>query len=118
MPLEIGDVLAHLRGVRKSGDQWSARCPLHDDNRASLSVGVGIDGKILLHCHANKGCSPDRLLAWMTDLTPKQARLSRRIVEKYDYYPNEGPRYRKIRYDPKGFSWESEDGYGGWKPGL
>jgi hypothetical protein len=47
------DVLALLKGVRKSGDGWTALCPAHGDSQNSLSVCCK-DGKWLLHCHA--GC--------------------------------------------------------------
>jgi hypothetical protein len=38
----------------------SARCPAHDDRVASLSVGVGDDGRVLLHCHT--GCKPEEIV--------------------------------------------------------
>jgi hypothetical protein len=40
--------------ARQAGSGWSARCPAHDDRRASLSLSTGDDGVALLHCHA--GC--------------------------------------------------------------
>lgn len=119
MRLETPQVLAHLKGVRKSGDGWTARCPIHDDKRASLSVDVGRDGKTLLHCHA--GCSADALVTWMAKLTPREPRLpAKRIVETYHQYCDEQgtPLYRKLRYKPKGFSWQRVDGHGGWINGL
>lgn len=62
--------LGKLRGVRETNGAWSARCPAHDDRRASLSVGRGDDGRALLHCHA--GCSVDAIVMAvgleMTDL--------------------------------------------------
>jgi hypothetical protein len=51
-------ILDALDGVKTSGEtgcQWVALCPAHDDREQSLSVGMGRDGKILLHCHA--GCT-------------------------------------------------------------
>ena len=42
---------------RRGGSGWSARCPAHDDRRASLSVGEGDDGRALIHCHAR--CTPE-----------------------------------------------------------
>ena len=33
---------------------FTARCPAHDDASPSLSIGVGADGRALLHCFA--GC--------------------------------------------------------------
>ncbi len=48
-------LLDRLDGVRDVGQRnWSARCPAHDDVTPSLSVSVGDDGRVLLHCHA--GC--------------------------------------------------------------
>ncbi len=32
----------------------SAHCSAHDDNKSSLSVSEGVDGNVLIHCHA--GC--------------------------------------------------------------
>jgi hypothetical protein len=50
----VETVLALLPDHRKAGKGWTARCPAHDDDRASLSIAVGKDGQVLLHCHA--GC--------------------------------------------------------------
>jgi hypothetical protein len=47
------DILAKLRGVRTSGEGWTARCPSHDDQENSLSLHHR-EGKWLLWCHA--GC--------------------------------------------------------------
>ncbi len=57
-PLE--NLLSKLRDARKAGDRWSARCPAHDDQRASLSIGQGDDGTVLLRCHA--GCKTPAIL--------------------------------------------------------
>jgi hypothetical protein len=45
---------------RKSGNGWEAKCPAHEDRHASLSVGIGLDGRVLLDCHA--GCSTENVL--------------------------------------------------------
>jgi len=42
------------------GDRYQAQCPAHDDRDPSLSVR-GIDGSVLLYCHA--GCSTDDVLS-------------------------------------------------------
>jgi hypothetical protein len=39
---------------RRMGKSCQARCPAHQDTRASLSVSMGRGGRALLHCHA--GC--------------------------------------------------------------
>jgi putative DNA primase/helicase len=54
----IRRVLAELGLSPEQGrSQYSARCPAHDDNSASLSIGVKPDGTVGLTCHA--GCSAD-----------------------------------------------------------
>jgi hypothetical protein len=50
----LARVLARLAGVQKSGSGYLARCPAHPDTLASLSIGEGSDGRVLLYCHA--GC--------------------------------------------------------------
>ena len=50
----IERVLSRLQGVRRCGKGWEARCPAHEDRTPSLSVHEGIDGRVLLCCHA--GC--------------------------------------------------------------
>jgi len=50
------DVAIHIANggpVRKNAGQYSVRCPHHDDNAPSLSIGDGKDGTVL-HCFA--GC--------------------------------------------------------------
>ncbi len=54
----IDNVLPKLRQLRPNGDNsWLACCPAHDDRHPTLSVSVGDDGRVLLHCFA--GCSSD-----------------------------------------------------------
>jgi len=49
-------VLARLSRVRRLQDgTYTALCPAHDDHRPSLSVSVGAEGRVLVHCHA--GCA-------------------------------------------------------------
>jgi hypothetical protein len=50
----LAAVLARLASVKKSGAGYLARCPAHPDTLASLSIGEGSDGRVLLYCHA--GC--------------------------------------------------------------
>jgi hypothetical protein len=72
-PLEI--LLAKLPGAKKVGNGWSARCPAHDDQRASLSIAAGSDGTVLVKCHA--GCDTSTILAAvdlkLADLFPLKA---------------------------------------------
>src|SRR5690606_10424538 len=61
---------------KRSGKQWSARCPAHEDRNPSLSVSVGDDGRALVHCHA--GCSAENVVQAlglkMTDIMPERER--------------------------------------------
>ncbi len=56
----VGVVLSRLEPAKPSGKGWQARCPAHEDQRASLSVDEGDDGRALLYCHA--GCTLDDIL--------------------------------------------------------
>jgi hypothetical protein len=49
-------LLDRLERVRKSGRGYTARCPSHEDRSASLSIGEGNNGGIVVHCFA--GCNP------------------------------------------------------------
>ena len=57
----VQNPLDRLDGVKRNGSGWTAKCPAHDDRRASLSIGTGDDGRVLLCCHA--GCSTNSVLA-------------------------------------------------------
>jgi hypothetical protein len=71
----LGRVLSRLNNVRKSDDSWTACCPAHDDRHPSLSIGIGTEEQVLLHCHA--GCSTESVLAAigleMKDLFPSSS---------------------------------------------
>jgi hypothetical protein len=54
------DILTRLKGVRPSGEGWTAKCPAHKDKQNSLSVHHR-DGKWLLNCHA--GCDCEKIIA-------------------------------------------------------
>jgi len=55
-------LLERLDKVQRRGtDQWSARCPAHDDKGPSLSIKELPDGVVLLHCFA--GCEVAEVLA-------------------------------------------------------
>lgn len=59
--MNLRDVLSRFEGIRKTGTTtWIARCPAHDDHRPSLSIAVGRDDRVLVHCHA--GCAYSEIL--------------------------------------------------------
>ena len=59
-PAEL-EALARALGGRRCGRGWSCRCPAHDDRDPSLSLALGADGRLLVHCFAN--CDPRAVLA-------------------------------------------------------
>lgn len=54
-PLGVSDVLQRLHKVARSGSGYVACCPAHEDHEASMTVGEGEDGRVLVYCH--RGCS-------------------------------------------------------------
>jgi hypothetical protein len=118
-PLELVRSRLEQHDCRPQGrERLEARCPAHDDHRASLSVGAGSDGRILLHCHA--GCEPAAVLetlglGWQ-DLYPDQPGGGHgQIAATYDYASANGELlYQVVRFEPKGFAQRRPDGAGGW----
>jgi len=57
----VNRLLSRLSGVKQiDPDRWVARCPAHQDKKASLSIKLDSD-RILVHCHA--GCSPEAVVS-------------------------------------------------------
>lgn len=80
LDLVVSRLDAHDCRPRKSGDGLTARCPAHEDDRASLSASEGKDGKVLLRCFA--GCQVADIVKAlgleMKDLfPPKEAKAKR-----------------------------------------
>lgn len=112
------ETLAGLPGFRATAkQQWEARCPGHEDRKASLAIGIGNDGRILLHCHA--GCDLARILEAagisQKDLFANNGHepQERRIIATYDYQTGAGElSYQVVRYEPKDFRQRRPDGNG------
>ena len=108
-------ILMKLEGVFETSSGWQARCPSHDDARASLSIAE-VGGTTLMRCHA--GCETVEIVAamglQMRDLFPDEAE-ERKLVATYDYTDENGELlYQMVRYSPKSFSARQPDGDGGW----
>jgi hypothetical protein len=122
VPDHLEVILSRLHGAKKCGEGWSAHCPAHEDRRASLSIGLGDGGKVLLHCHA--GCTVQSIVTaiglHMRDLHPApDGRASTtgtcRVVATYDYRDEQAQMlYQVVRYEPKDFRQRRPDGKGGW----
>jgi hypothetical protein len=52
--------IAQALGGRRTGRTWMACCPAHDDKTPSLAIRDGVDGKVLVKCHA--GCSQEAVI--------------------------------------------------------
>ncbi len=81
----IEDVLDALTRAgctpKRHGEAWSAKCPSHDDRDPSLSIGIGTDARVLLHCHA--GCPVEAIVSTlglgMKNLMPTPVAAARRL---------------------------------------
>ena len=60
--MNVDAFVSQLDGVKRSGNGWEARCPAHDDKRASLSIKAG-DKAVVLMCHA--GCDTKSVVSAM-----------------------------------------------------
>lgn len=113
-------VLGKLDGVQgRGGGAWMARCPAHEDSKASLSVGRGTEQPVVLKCHA--GCELDDILAKLgltpEDISaPRQAREERDpVVATYQYTDESGDLLFEVqRTATKRFMQRRPDGRGGW----
>ena len=114
--MTMNEFLGRLSGVRKSGAGFIAKCPAHDDRRASLSV-TGSDGRILLTCHA--GCSCESVVGAlglkMSDLFEREksdkTHSKREVAAEYVYRDmHDRPVCRKVRYSDKSFCWQHLEG--------
>lgn len=88
--------LGSLSRVRPNGtDKWMCQCPAHEDRSPSLSLRLGEDGRILVHCFS--GCSPKAVVGALgltladlfPDLNPdpgaiRQAQQRREQKERLD----------------------------------
>jgi hypothetical protein len=89
--------------AKRTGKDWIAKCPAHEDHKPSLSISEGADGRALVKCHA--GCRLDAVLAalgmTLADLfpakdpqptenssaarTPVRLKLKRKNEQRFDW---------------------------------
>lgn len=75
--MRADQLIMRINGLREHRRGWTGLCPKHDDQAASLSIGIGDDGRVLLHCFAN--CRPEEIVKALG-------------LELRDLFPDEGPR--------------------------
>ncbi len=77
-PLE--NLLSRLDKVRRSGGEWQALCPAHDDHSPSLGIKETNDGTVMIKCRA--GCETRDVLAAVgldfSDLYPEHLRKGKK----------------------------------------
>ncbi len=108
------EILSRLDGVKDCGNgkhMALCPCPNHKDKTASLSIGDGENGGVVINCFG--GCKPEDVVAsiglTMRDLMPDQqdaptSKPEKKIVAVYKYVDLEGRiRHEKVRYAPKSF---------------
>ena len=115
--MRLDETLNKISNIKKQGDGFTGKCPGHDDKQNSLSITEGLDGRVLLHCHA--GCSTEKIVEVMglkvSDLFPDKEPNGRKQVAEYPYKDLAGNIVHKtIRFEPKGFTQCRPDGKGGW----
>lgn len=114
--MTAADLAARL-DAKRNGDGWQAKCPGHEDTTPSLSISEGMDGRVLLCCHA--GCSVDEILGALAiqkrDLFADNGTSGREIIATYDYTDESGALLSQVvRFAPKDFRQRRPDGLGGW----
>jgi len=92
--------LSEAGGVRKTAAGWDVRCPVHEDSKASLSIGYGKEHPVVFNCHA--GCDPKSIVAaleldWADFCKPREDRPVRGewtpagdAIAVYDYTDENG----------------------------
>lgn len=110
------DDLVRRFDATPSGAGYMARCPVHEDDKPSVSISRQGD-KILIKCHA--GCETEDVVRaknlTMKDLFFGSNGNRTSVVATYEYRDAGGTvRYRKQRYADKQFFFAKPDGRGGW----
>jgi hypothetical protein len=113
--VNLDELLVRFPGAQRSGNGYAAKCPAHEDNRASLSIGQADDGKLLVHCHA--GCEASAIVAalglHLSDLMPPRdapARPARKTTPMKVYRTaNEAVADLERRHGRRSASWTYHD---------
>lgn len=124
--MTVDDFLDRLEDVRTAGSGHVGQCPAHEDSNASLSVGEGEDGRVIIKCHA--GCEVRDIVKaldlTLRDLFPSVAGSWDEPEATYSYEDEEGHElYQAVRLPGKQFRqrhWDpdSPDAKDGWVKNL
>lgn len=110
--MKLDQLLDTLEGVQQRGSGWIAKCPSHEDGKASLSIHPKDEDDFVLKCFA--GCSFEDI-AKAVGMGGKQDEP----VATYDYTDEHGSLlYQVLRFEDgdgkKTFRQRQPDGDGGW----
>ena len=114
--MTTNEIINLLSNAKPQGAGWLAHCPGHEDNRASLSISTGDDGRTLLKCHA--GCSPDAICEAIgikiSDLYVRTVKQKAKIAATYNYVKQGVLQFQSVRMQAKDFRLRRPDGGGDW----
>lgn len=110
--LTVNEILPLLEGATKAGAGYKAKCPLHPDNNASLSINEDSTGAAIINCFA--GCDQGALWRYLRDKAGKTENKPRAVLaNEYEYKNASGVVIDvKQRYQPgfngakKSFLWK------------
>jgi putative DNA primase/helicase len=112
--MKAHELLSRLDGVRNQSKGWVARCPAHEDKKASLSINEGEKG-VLLKCFV--GCSTSAICEALGFFERDLFYEETRSVNEWDKYPIKdingrlvAIRKRKGSGENKKMAWESPNG--------
>lgn len=122
--MTLGELLQRFENPKRTSNGYQVCCPAHEDDKASLSLSEGDDGRILLHCKAS--CRPRDVVVAMglewSDMFPPGTRKRNGhapIVASYDYHNAGGDVVMRVDRDANKSFWQKRpDGRSGWRYGL
>ena len=118
----VSEFLQRLQKVKQTKpNHWECCCPAHSDQKASLCVSTGNDGRILVKCQAF--CETEAVVAAMglkmLDLFPTKESeapfVAPKICATYDYTDAGGKFiFQVVKYTPKKFRQRRKAEDGSW----
>jgi 5S rRNA maturation endonuclease (ribonuclease M5) len=118
-PRDFQDILSKLPSARKSGDTWTAPCPLSGHKTPAGHVTLKDAGdKALITCQGGKHTYRDYCETWGYDsltYSSSDKGAEAKIIATYDYTDAAGKLlYQVVRFEPKEFRQRRPNGKGAW----
>lgn len=110
MNKQFNEVLSLLKNVKQTSNGYTSRCPAHNDNKNSLSISVGDNGKLLFNCFA--GCEFEDIKTSL-GISFNGNGNQKKIGAVYKYTGEKGKLlYENVRFEPKDFRQRHYDSNG------